>query len=445
MPQITRVDLRTRQERALPYTSPLRARLYREAAPDGFQSQYSAWMLINGTYQHIGYLGQLQGSGAGWYASAARTNADSPTLSAPPLRRRGVRYVSRRAAARDLYDLAVQRSRIQAAQAAAGVGGTTATADTEVPRHTCDHCLGAAADDAVPVVNRRYSENNSSYLCTRCEDQRRRQVVGYHYWNTAARMFGGRNTATDGNVRHGFELEVAYSGGYGTDHSSTVSGLYSRMPSLLMMAERDGSVSNGFEAITAPMTRDYFAEQDWRGMLAYLEGSGYRSHDGGHCGLHIHVGREAFGAEGLEREGAIARMLYIGEQHWDDMLRLSRRTDDSWRDYADSYARRFGAGEADVAGACSWAAQDSRKAKNNGAARMCWLNLQNEHTVEFRLPRGTLKASTFQATFDLLWALVDAAVRTPFAELSAAHSLRSILLPYATDELLAYLDEREVM
>lgn len=76
---------------------------------------------------------------------------------------------------------------------------------------------------------------------------------------------------------------------------------------------------------------------------------------------------------------------------------------------------------------------------------MCWLNLQNEHTVEFRLPRGTLKASTFQATFDLLWALVDAAVRTPFAELSAAHSLRSILLPYATDELLAYLDEREVM
>jgi hypothetical protein len=147
------------------------------------------------------------------------------------------------------------------------------------------------------------------------------------------------------------------------------------------------------------------------------------------------------GSTRLERDAVIARMLYIGESHWDDMLRLSRRSEDGWRTYADKYGRRYGDDSATAQGCADWADDDSARAKNHGA-RMMWLNLTNDDTVELRIPRGTLRTDTFLATVDMALALVGAAKGTMTEDCGRERTLRDILTPYATDELLGYKTER---
>ena len=53
---------------------------------------------------------------------------------------------------------------------------------------------------------------------------------------------------------------------------------------------------------------------------------GYRSHQAGTCGLHIHVSRAAFGETSRTQDAAIARVLYFFEKHWEELLKFSRRT-----------------------------------------------------------------------------------------------------------------------
>lgn len=54
--------------------------------------------------------------------------------------------------------------------------------------------------------------------------------------------------------------------------------------------ERDGSLQNGFEVISQPTTlRRHLKTIDWKLIFEIVERHGGKSHDGGTCGLHVHV------------------------------------------------------------------------------------------------------------------------------------------------------------
>ena len=76
----------------------------------------------------------------------------------------------------------------------------------------------------------------------------------------------------------------------------------------------------------------------WKDVLRKAVSLGYRSHQSGTCGLHIHVSRNAFGAEAPVQEEAIARVLYFVEKHWEELLKFSRRTPRQ----LDRWAARYG-------------------------------------------------------------------------------------------------------
>lgn len=75
-------------------------------------------------------------------------------------------------------------------------------------------------------------------------------------------------------------------------------------------AKQDGSLVNGWEIVTHPIGRDEwlrklnkpkYGEGPVGALIRLVRGLtqlGYRSHDSGRCGLHVHVCRKAFTAEG---------------------------------------------------------------------------------------------------------------------------------------------------
>jgi hypothetical protein len=56
----------------------------------------------------------------------------------------------------------------------------------------------------------------------------------------------------------------------------------------------DGSLNDGFEIVTHPMTHDWAMEKFPWEMIEKLRRSGYRSWDTDTCGLHVHASRTSF-------------------------------------------------------------------------------------------------------------------------------------------------------
>ena len=93
--------------------------------------------------------------------------------------------------------------------------------------------------------------------------------------------------------------------------------------------KHDGSLEDGMEIVTHPMTLGYhLAEMPWGTVVAQAVHMGYTSHKACTCGLHVHVNRDAFGETQEEQEAVIARILFFVENHWNELLRFSRRTRD---------------------------------------------------------------------------------------------------------------------
>ena len=159
---------------------------------------------------------------------------------------------------------------------------------------------------------------------------------------------------------------------------------------------------------------------------------GYRSHQAGTCGLHVHVSRAAFGKTYQEQDSAIARVLYFFEKHWEELLKFSRRTPRQ----LEHWAARYGYKEhpKDIL--------DQAKKGTNGSRYTC-VNLQNDSTIEFRIFRGTLKYNTLIATLQLVDRICDVAIFLSDEELKAM-SWTTFVSGCQAPELVQYLKERRL-
>lgn len=76
--------------------------------------------------------------------------------------------------------------------------------------------------------------------------------------------------------------------------------------------KHDGSLEDGMEIVTHPMTLGYhLAEMPWGTVVAQAVRMGYTSHKACTCGLHVHVNRSAFGPSEEAQEAVIARILFF--------------------------------------------------------------------------------------------------------------------------------------
>ncbi len=198
-------------------------------------------------------------------------------------------------------------------------------------------------------------------------------------------------------------------------------------------AKHDGSLSNGFELVTHPMTLDYHLnEVDYVGLFERAIAMGYRSHQTSTCGLHIHVNRSAFDKTTPEQEEVIARIVFFVENHWNELLKFSRRTE-----YAmNRWSSRYGISENTQ--------NTYKKAKEKHLGRYVAVNLENYNTIEFRLFRGSLRHKTFVATLQLVDEICQTCIHLNDEELEGLSWSSFVLGICDKPELIEYLKSKRL-
>ena len=274
----------------------------------------------------------------------------------------------------------------------------------------CDECGERVHNDDI-----HYDEDDDMYYCDECYRERPEKVIhSYHHsHNYETKFYGGVDNGT--TLFMGIELEVDE----GDNRDNTAKEMYDCMPDGFITMENDGSLDYGFENITQPATLEYHTSirNNYEDMFQIAKDNGFRSHNTSTCGYHIHFNRSFF--EDKEDE-CIAKLLYLVEKFWDELVKFSRRNYEN----LDRWAKKYDKAPDEVV--------DDMKSHN--LDRYHAVNLTNRKTIEFRMFRGTLKSETFFATLQL----VDTIVR--YVKEHTNNDIQSLQFTdlLITDELKSY-------
>jgi len=190
----------------------------------------------------------------------------------------------------------------------------------------------------------------------------------------------------------GFELEIEFSSGDGLDDFITYSN--DNYDEDVFWNKEDGSLSSsGCEVVSQPMTLDYHKKfAPWTTIIKEIHKIGANSHNGGGCGLHVHINRSY-----LSKQIDVVKLLYFSDLFQEQLEKLGRR---KFNTYCHSFKDCV-----DWSGSLpTW--KTYLYYTGCGPERYCAVNTTNRRTIEFRFPRGTLKESSFFATLELIDAIV---------------------------------------
>lgn len=268
-------------------------------------------------------------------------------------------------------------------------------------------------DDIVNIVS-RFSNDDKIFLCT---NENKVYIVTYPYFGHENRISGGLNNnipeirddipcihtysykpepkfhkldeeSTSFLLYMGCEIEVDI-GGKSEQNAKVILDKYSDKEKYLYI-KYDGSLPNGFEIVTHPMTLNYHKAFNYKEMFCDLIEMGYKAHDTNTCGLHIHINRNYFGEKQKDQSLGILKMLWIFEKFEKQICILSRRKSGyaefikhTWSKDADDPLMLF---------AHSATSRQRRWA----------INLRNENTIEIRCFKGTLNIDTFFNTLEFV-------------------------------------------
>lgn len=258
----------------------------------------------------------------------------------------------------------------------------------------------------------------------------RQEIWPYHEAPQGRRdkmkMFG------KGKSRFGWELEIG-----GAPRSSGPHCLFNNLVAYEMKRtsgiedgevwfERDGSISHlgGFEIISAPHTvKDFWEKRDkWAKMLDYLSSKGFKSHNTGCCGLHVHVGREMLGDTTARQNMSIAKIFKFYEEHWEDLEMASRRKSFSYCHKAQTMSCAYRS-SVRIWKAATQNRRNGETAEGDRTPHHLALNNSNSATFEFRLGRGTLNKASFFAWIDLCLAIARNARKITIAKADGAETV----------------------
>lgn len=300
---------------------------------------------------------------------------------------------------------------------------------------SCDSCGRYVTDENIYVYH-------DEYYCHDCyEDLREhcQHIHGYG-WEPENYVFLKAQDQSDMeyDTFYGLELEIDTDENRFDAMVNCATELNDVYKDILWMTT-DGSLSRcGIELKTMPATFDYHMQElPWKDILHICKSHGYESHSCGTCGLHIHISKTAFGHMRSMQDGNIAKFLYLMEKFWDQMIIFSRRTPANMSRWARKY---------DLANVSSTQSISEEAYNKNHCERHHCVNLLRSETVEVRIFRGTLNASTVKAAIQLCDMMRMICMT---ASLEEIHSMTwNVFKNYAQadrySELVGYLEKREL-
>ena len=237
---------------------------------------------------------------------------------------------------------------------------------------------------------------NGETVCVHCYEEAEGIVGSYHSFgrsNYEVHSFGGENKFSGTLI--GAELEIENTGRKNRDILAYKVKM--KDTNNIIHFERDGSLDNGFEIITQPMTFKYWKDSygnDLKEMLGVLKKNGAKSHDTITCGLHFHVGRQSLATNTRSEEEVIDNIILIVETFKKEIQKFARRKKNRYT--------KFLSGEESID-------MDFVKDKKDNNDRYFAVNISNANTIEFRMFKGTLIFETFMASLELVNNIVNIA------------------------------------
>ena len=230
-----------------------------------------------------------------------------------------------------------------------------------------------------------------------CEKHRKygevNNIHNYHSSQTLKELKNDREVQL-----FGFELEVNTRERINRNLLNIYAGVVREiLGEILYDIQEDGSVSNGFEIITNPMSKEYYFSKNTqyrlRTLLKFLNSVGLNYNNG--CGLHIHTTRKPI--EDLKIENYIGKLHLILETFKDEFKILSQR---------DSYSYcRFLSDEVNLSVEDLKASSLLDKKKNT--TRYLTINNQKDATIELRLFKATTNIQILNAYMQIYMNIID--------------------------------------
>ena len=142
----------------------------------------------------------------------------------------------------------------------------------------------------------------------------------------------------------------------------------------------DGSLAHGFEVVTHPANLQGHYALPWEELCDFYKEEKFQADETTTCGLHIHTNKNI-----LEQDHQI-RLAYLISTQRDKMEVIARRPENRW-----AYFKK------------KW---QPIRSLNTSKVRYEALNWRPEHTVEFRLFKGTTKHDILMSSIEFVHASV---------------------------------------
>lgn len=270
------------------------------------------------------------------------------------------------------------------------------------------------------------------WYCSACAEEHMSNIIRPYHCSPQLQFQCNADEIPSRTTRYfGIELEIESTDGADNDESAAeFFEILNNEPDSHWFACHDGSLNNGFELITQPMTYKYFVEHQAERVQTMMKRAielGYRGHKTSTCGLHFHVSSASLS------EDTIANMILAISEYWPVIVSVSRRSEEKIR----QWANRYSLNDANKI-------EDAKNiAKYKNAGRYLALNVTNRATVELRIFRSTLKYDTFMACWHFFMALIDFCENNTAKQITNTPQKEFIkALANFSPELSAYLTER---
>ena len=253
-------------------------------------------------------------------------------------------------------------------------------------------------------------EHHGYYYCESCYDDIHDDNLIGRYENTNYdpvydREYFRQLPNEDTVEYFGVELEVEE--GRNGDLNDAASAIDDITDDISM--KHDGSLNCGFEIVSPPCTLEYHKQRfPWEQIQTACRNNGMVSHDSSNCGLHIHVSREAFGEDETTQCLHIAILLMLQKRFATKFHKFSRRDAGHY-----CYDNDIDIDKNDNFKVIK---EKYDKEKSN---RYYQINVENEHTVEFRCFKGTLVYETLIASLEFAATLVRYSTQITIADIES--------------------------
>lgn len=253
--------------------------------------------------------------------------------------------------------------------------------------------------------------------------------VGMHGWHSHHGCRLNEPVKAWKKHRVGVELEVEFK-----DRDKRKE--FTEIPSNWFYCERDGSLGDGdygegygCEIITIPLLpSDAKNDKFWEVLTSELSGRAASWDTNGRCGLHIHLSRSVTGKNAEEQSETLGKLLYL-YHHFVKDTRFNTKLYGRARGYHDHDGKSREGDAASLLGGDSLRNKVvSDKVKKamldksysgyyDNDYRYFDINLQNEHTIEFRRGKGSINPKRIAMVVEYCELMCVYARQTPWQQI----------------------------